>query len=81
MVPWKCGKLLVWDTVRPDTLALSYSSPSSEIGSTASLHLKQEEEGVTHAHLNPVHSISPVTTETSGVLGSKTLQFVCKHGD
>ena len=26
VVPWKCGKLLVWDPTCPDTLAPSYSS-------------------------------------------------------
>jgi hypothetical protein len=38
VVPWKCGKLLVWDATFPDTFTPSYSSSAtSEAGAVAAL--------------------------------------------
>ena len=68
MVPWKNGKLLVWDVTCPDTFAPSYiSSATSEAGAVAAL--AEERKKDIYAHLDPSHSFTPVAVETSGVVG------------
>ena len=79
MVRWKCGKLLLWDATCPDTYAPSYSpNATSEAGAVATQ--AEERKEAKYAHLNPVHSFSPVAIETSGVFGPKTMQFVRELG-
>ena len=77
VVPWKCGKLLIWDaTCCPDTFVSSYlSSATTEAGAVATL-AEARKISRTLDHLDPVHSFTPVAIETSGVLGPESMAFL-----
>ena len=71
VVPWKNGKLIVWDATCPNTFAPSYiSSATSEAGAV------EEQKKNIYAHLDPSHSFTPVAVETSGVVGPQSLAFL-----
>ena len=75
VVPWKSGKLLVWDATCPDTYAPSYaSSATSEAGAVAAM--AEERKISKYSNLNAAHSFTPVAVETSGVIGSQSLAFL-----
>jgi len=79
VVPWKCGKLLVWDATCPDTFAPSYiSSAASEAGLVAAS--AEERKEAKYIGLGSLHSFTPVAIETSGVFGPKSLLFVRELG-
>ena len=79
MVPWKSGKLLVWDATCPDTFAPSYSSrATNEAGAVATQ--AEERKEAKYSHLNSAHTFTPVAIETSGVFGAKTMRFVQELG-
>ena len=79
MVPWKSGKLLVWDATCPDTFAPSYSTlASSEAGLVAAQ--AEERKQVKYLHLAPDHFFAPVAIETSGVVGSLSMVFLKELG-
>ena len=74
VVPWKMGKLLVWDATCSDTFAPSYiASATSNVGAVASL--AEERKIAQYGHLDPSHYFVPVAFETSGVIGPKSLHF------
>ena len=75
VVPWRCGKLLVWDATCPDTFAPSYiSSATSEAGAVAALAEARKKSK--YARLDHMHSFTPVAIETSGVLGPDSMAFL-----
>ena len=79
VVPWKSGKLLVWDATCPDTFAPSYEmSATSEAGAVAALAEVRKEAKYTS--LCSTHVFTPVAIETSGVFGSKSLSFIRELG-
>ena len=79
VVPWKKGKLLIWDATCPDTFASSYSSSATrEAGAVAAL--AEERKTAKYAHLNPTHAFTPVAIETSGVFGPQTMAFLKELG-
>ena len=70
LVPWKRGRVLVWDATCPDTLAPSHSSLANrEAGAVAAdaEHRKQQE----YAHLDGSLFFVPVAVETLGVFGAE----------
>ena len=80
MVPWKCGKLLVWDATCPDTYAPSYSL-SATSGAGAVAVLAEEKKEAKYTSLSSIHTFTPVTIETSGVFGPKSLHFIQELGN
>ena len=75
VVPWECGKLLVWDATCPDTFAPSYlSSATREAGAVAALAEVRKKDR--YAHLDCTHSFTPVAIETSGVIGPESMAFL-----
>ena len=79
VVPWKKGKLLIWDATCHDTFASSYSpSATREAGAVAAL--AEERKTAKYAHLNPTHAFTPVAIETSGVFGPQTMAFLKELG-
>ena len=79
VVPWKSGKLLVWDATCPDTFAPSYGmSATSEPGAVAALAEVRKEAKYTS--LCSTHVFTPVAIETSGVFGPKSLSFIRELG-
>ena len=72
IVPWKSGKLLVWDATCADTFAPSYRSFAAHaVGEVAarSEALKQSK----YTELSHTHEFVPVAIETSGVFGERTM--------
>ena len=79
VVPWKRGKLLVWDATCPDTFAPSYL-PQATSGAGAVAAAAEERKKEKYAHLDQCHSFVPVAIETAGVFGPETLDFVKELG-
>ena len=76
LVPWKCGKLLVWDATCVDTYAPSYSRVASqEAGAVADQAEKQKSDKYSNMDPN-MYLFAPVVIETSGVFGKQTLPFL-----
>ena len=75
ILPWKSGKVLVWDATCPDTYAPSHvSAAAREAGAVAAQaeHLKIAK----YCHLESSHHFVPFAVETSGVLGQAALDLV-----
>ena len=68
-VPWRNGRLLVWDATCPDTFAPSYTGQAvGEVAAQASVP-------------NTLHHIFvPVATETAEVIGPQSLKFLKELG-
>ena len=74
VVPWKGGRLLVWDATCPDTFATSYlPSAASGVGEVAAA--EEERKRRKYSHLDQGHSFVPVAIETAGVFGPETMDF------
>ena len=79
LVPWKNGKLLVWDATCPDTFAPSYiSSAISEAGAVASL--AEQRKRAKYINLGLCHLFQPVAIETTGAIGPQSLEFLKELG-
>ena len=75
IVPWKGGKVLVWDATCPDTLAPSYSDLASrEAGAVA--EEAERRKKAKYAHLEASHYFVPVAIETLGVYGPEARSFL-----
>ena len=75
IVPWKEGKILVWDATCPDTLAPSYVSiASAEAGAVAreAEHRKQAK----YCHIEDSHYFVPIAIETLGTMGYEARCFL-----
>ena len=68
LVPWKCGRVLVWDTTCSDTLAASHSPVASMEASAVAAEAEQRKKQK-YSHLNSSHHFVPVAVETLGVFG------------
>ena len=68
-VPWKCGKLLVWDATCPDTFAPSYVSQATTAAGEVATHAEERK----CSKYSSLHEFIPVAIETSGVMGSQSL--------
>ena len=79
LVPWKNGKLLVWDATCPDTFAPSYiSSAISEAGAVASL--AEQRKRAKYINLGLCHLFQLVAIETTGAIGPQSLEFLKELG-
>ena len=78
-VPWKCGKLLVWDATCPDTYAPSYASQATfAAGEVAAL--AEQRKSTKYDALPVTHSFTPIAIETSGAVGPRSLLFLKELG-
>ena len=75
VVPWKRGKILVWDATCVDTLAPSHrvlaTSGSGAVADDAE-HCKKTK----YSHLEATHFFTPVAVETLGASGQEALSFL-----
>ena len=75
MIPWSCGRPLVWDATCSDTFAKAYKSiASSRAGAVADRAEMQKAR--MYSRLEASHLFAPVAVETSGAFGSETLCFL-----
>ena len=80
VVPWRWGKLLVWDATSPDTFAPSYClSATSEAGAVAAG--AETRKRAKYFCLEPIYTFTPVAIESSGVFGPQTLEFLKELGN
>lgn len=77
LVPWRKGKLLVWGAKCPDTFTPSYIALSSkEAGAVAAA--AETRKAAKYLDLLSLHEFTPVTIETTGVLGSQDMMLMKK---
>ena len=79
IVPWTCGKLLVWDATCPDTFAPSYASHAA-IGAGEVAAQAEARKSSKYAGLPVTHSFVPVAIETLGAIGPHSLVFLRELG-
>ena len=77
MGPWSGGKVLVWDTTCPDTLAPSYSSLATREAGVVAEEVERRKKAK-YSHLERSHCFIPVAVETLGVFGLEACCLV-KH--
>ena len=78
-MPWKDGKLLVWDATCPDTFAPSYAAlATNEAGAVVSQ--AEVRKCDKYCHLLSSHTFEPVAIETSGAIGPRTRVFLKELG-
>ena len=74
IVPWKGGKVLVWDATCPDTLAPSYSTVAvREAGAVAADAEYRKTQK--YSRLSSSHCFVPVAVETLWVIGKEARRF------
>ena len=75
MIPWNCGKLLVWDATCSDTFAPSYlSSASVQAASVAAL--AEQRKRKKYCVLENKHTFQPFAVEIAGSFGPESLKFL-----
>ena len=72
-VPWKCGKLLVWDGTCPDTFAPSYVSQATTAAGEVAAQAEERK-------CSCLPDFVPVAIETTGVIGPQTSLFMKELG-
>ena len=66
VLPWKCGRVLVWDATCTDTLAPSHRALAADT---------EQRKQVKYAHLDHTHHFVPIAVETLGAMGAEALAF------
>ena len=75
MMPWSCGRPLIWDTTCSDTFKKSYLHVTTNCpGAVADLAESRKVE--MYHHLKNTHIVAPVAVESSGAFGSNSLRFL-----
>ena len=75
IVPWSCGKLLVWDATCVDTFAPSYLSEATREAGVVAAAAEQHKK-FKYSNLAQSHQFTPVVFETSSVMGPGTENFL-----
>ena len=70
MVPWKSGRMLVWDVTCADTLAPSHRQLASREAGAVVASAEQRKKSK-YAHLEATHQFVPIAIETLGVVGEE----------
>ena len=79
IVPWKGGRVLVWDATCPDTFAPSHITLATrEAGAVADEAERRKKQK--YSSLMTSHHFVPITIETSGVFGSEAITFFKELG-
>ncbi len=68
-MPWKYGKLLVWDATCPDSFAPSYDIQATTAAGEVAAHA-EERKILKYRDLPVTHLFVPVAIETTGVIGA-----------
>ena len=79
IVPWKTGRVLVWDATCPDTFAPSHTHLATREAGTVAAQAEQRKR-TKYAELEASHHFVPVAIETTGVFGPEALQFLRELG-
>ena len=68
VVPWRCGKSLVWDVTCVNTLAASHQALAAREPRVVAVDGESKKHSK-YAHLESTHHFVPVAVETLGALG------------
>ena len=68
IVPWKTGRVLVWDATCPDTFAPSHTHLATREAGTVAAQAEQRKR-TKYTELEASHHFVPVAIETTGVFG------------
>ena len=79
LVPWKCGQLLVWDAICPDTFASLCRRQATNAAGVVKAAAEEMKVGKC-APLNQAYLFNPVAIETTGALGPCTAAFLKELG-
>ena len=74
IVPWKAGKILVWDVTCPDTLAPSHLSVAVREAGAVAVDAEYRKE-LKYSHLDATHCFIPIAVETLGAFGTHACTF------
>ena len=74
LVPWKGGRVLVWDVTCADTLAPSHRQLASREAGAVAASAEQRKKNK-YAHLEATHHFVPIAIETLGVVGEEGSVF------
>ena len=75
IIPWKRGKILVWDATCPDTLAQSHQALATRDGGAVANDAESRKHAK-YSHLESTHLFTPVAVETLGAFGRETKAFI-----
>ena len=79
VLPWRNGRILVWDATCPDTFAPSHRDLATR-GAGAVADQAEERKKAKYAELATTHHFVPLAVETTGVFGSEAQMFFRKLG-
>ena len=79
VMPWKTGRVLVWDVTCPDTYAPSHISVETREAGAVAAQAEQRKR-LKYVELETSHHFVPVAMETSGVCGPEALHFLHELG-
>jgi hypothetical protein len=79
LVPWRCGKSLVWDVTVVDTLAESYINSSAQ-SSGAAAQIADERKTSKYSFLPQNYLFQPIAFETLGPINSTGSEFLSDLG-
>lgn len=80
LIPWKCGKPIVWDFTCVDTTAISHLTHTSIQAGAAALSAEKLKCSK-YKGLSDQYLFSPVAVETLGPWGPQGLRFIQEIGD
>ena len=79
LIPWQCGKSLIWDVTVADTLAASHLATTSvKAGSAADTAAVKKD--AKYADLARTYHFVPIACETLGPLNSTAINFLSDLG-
>ena len=79
VMPWKSGRVLVWDATCPNTYAPSHISLATREAGAVAAHAEQRKRSK-YAELETSYHFAPVAIKNTGVCGPEALQFLCELG-
>ena len=74
VVPWRCGRILVWDATCSDTLAPSHQTLAAREARAVAMEAEQR-KCTKYVHLESSHIFIPIAVETLGALGPQAQSF------
>ena len=74
VLPWRSGRILVWDATCPDTFARSHIDLAAR-GAGAVADQAEERKKTKHAELATTHLFIPLAVKTTRVFGSEAWAF------